>query len=238
MNEEYNNLKMTWGSWLFECMWPEHDTNQQALKDLIYEDAGTLTRDIDSDVAINHKKHLIEPKLDFFVKYNQDQRLFPLIDYLDYQVRSVYHSLCNSHANREWPQDINVYFRDSWYHITKDRGYHDVHNHGNSSFCGIYYLDIGESQHDTMNGVNKFFTPFMPSTDESDFGYHWWPSETVNIVPKNGKIVLFPGYLMHNATPYTGDTDRIVVAFNSQIKAKGDVGLTFQNLLNNLPIST
>ena len=129
-----------------------------------------------------------------------------------------------------------MFFKDSWYHITKDRGYHDAHNHGNSSICGIYYLDIGESNAENRNGVNKFFTPFMPNTDDADFGYHWWPSETIIIEPKNGKLVLFPGYLMHNATPYQGEKDRLVIAFNCQILAKGNVGLSVNNILKKLPL--
>jgi len=231
-----NKIRMTWGSWLFESSWDEHEKYSTGLKELIYEDAKQLKRDIDSDVAVVQKSNLIEPKLVFFQKYLSDDRLYPLIDYLDYQVRSVYTSLCNTHSNKEWPKDVTVNFKDSWYHITKDRGYHDVHNHGNSSICGIYYLNIGNSNTEHSVGINKFFAPFIPSTDDSDYGYHWWPSEMINIVPENGKLVLFPGYLMHNATPYEGDEDRLVIAFNAQILKKGDVGLTISNVFNKLPL--
>jgi uncharacterized protein (TIGR02466 family) len=236
--DQQNKIKMTWGTWLFESRWPEFEEHKEKLKELVYEDAKTLKRDIDSDVAVNHKSNLIEPQLNFFTKYQTDQRLLPLMEYLDYQIRSVYTSLCDAHSNRDWPNDVSVYFRDSWYHITKDRGYHDAHMHGNSSFCGIFYLDIGESNLENKNGINKFFTPYMPSTDQDDHGYSWWPSETISIVPENGKLVLFPGYLLHNATPYEGKTDRLVLAFNCQIKNKGDVGMTINNLFSRLPLAT
>ena len=36
----------------------------------------------------------------------------------------------------------------------------------------------------------------------------------LDIFPKNGEIVLFPGFLPHAALPYFGKSDRIVIAFN------------------------
>jgi hypothetical protein len=231
------NINLTWGTWFYETSWNQHDTYKQGLTDLIYEDAETLPRPIASDVAEKHKDNLYEPPLNTFTKYFNDPRLKPFLEFLNDQVKSAYISLCESQSTRNWPKDVNVYFRDSWYHITKDRGYHDAHHHGHSSFCGIYYLDIGNSNVVERNGINRFFAPMIPQSDEADFGYSWWPSEQTDVTPVNGKLVLFPGYITHNATPYRGDRDRLIFAFNCQILKQGDVGQTLTNIFRNLPIS-
>ncbi|MEM6905676.1 MAG: putative 2OG-Fe(II) oxygenase [Pseudomonadota bacterium] len=36
--------------------------------------------------------------------------------------------------------------------------------------------------------------------------------------PINGRLVLFPSFLLHSALPYRGDTDRIIVSFNSRTR--------------------
>jgi hypothetical protein len=77
----------------------------------------------------------------------------------------------------------------------------------------------------------------IPQSDQADFGYSWWPSEQTDVTPVNGKLVLFPGYITHNATPYRGDRDRLIFAFNCQILKQGDVGQTLTNIFRNLPIS-
>ena len=37
------------------------------------------------------------------------------------------------------------------------------------------------------------------------------------VKPENGLLILFPSYLQHYQSIYTGKKDRIVVAFNAQI---------------------
>ena len=41
-----------------------------------------------------------------------------------------------------------------------------------------------------------------------------------NVQPINGTLVFFPANLMHNATPYYGDEQRIVIAANINVNFK------------------
>ena len=41
-----------------------------------------------------------------------------------------------------------------------------------------------------------------------------------NVQPENGTIVFLPANLIHNATPYYGDEQRIVIAANICLKFK------------------
>lgn len=233
-------INMMWASFTAETIWEDHDKYKEGLRELIYEDAKKLINPIDSGVAERVKSNLSEPPLDLFVKYAEDERLKPLLQFIDEKIANIYLSLCEKYASsKPFPKDFDIFFRDSWYHITKDRGYHDMHFHGNSSFCGIYYLDVGECDLVNANGVNRFLSPFVPSTDDIDQGYAWWSREFLDIEPKDGKLVIFPGYLYHNATPYQGNKDRLIFAFNSQIRNRNDgkVGQTIASLFRHLPIS-
>jgi hypothetical protein len=101
-------------------------------------------------------------------------------------------------------------FRESWCHITNDGGYHDAHTHidyARGGICGIYYLESGQCTADPPNGVNRFFSPDVHVLgDVADF------------VPKDGRLILFPGHVRHSATPYSGETDRIVISFNALLR--------------------
>ena len=39
--------------------------------------------------------------------------------------------------------------------------------------------------------------------------------DAADITPEDGVLVVFPAYLLHSATPYSGDKDRVVISFNS-----------------------
>jgi len=109
-----------------------------------------------------------------------------------------------------------IRMKESWVHITNDGGYHGPHHHPNCSICGNFYVDIGESSisNPKMNGVNKFYPPLFHPLTITGYDYHC-SAEIIN--PQNYKLCLFPPNLLHDATPYTGKSDRIILAFNAII---------------------
>ena len=106
---------------------------------------------------------------------------------------------------------------DSWYHITKDKGYHDIHTHAFSPWCGIFYVDKGDSDNKTQNGINRFYNnmefPILGLGNE-------YYGDYFDVDIEDGKLIVFPGNLGHSALPYYGDKDRIVVSFNTEITDK------------------
>lgn len=97
-------------------------------------------------------------------------------------------------------------FVESWCHITNGGGYHDAHAHVDFArgVCGIYYLQAGDCRAEPVNGVNRFYSPNL-----------FDQNEVADIVPEEGKLILFPGHVRHAALPYTGGLDRIVISFNA-----------------------
>lgn len=111
--------------------------------------------------------------------------------------------------------DRDPVFVESWCHITNDGGYHDAHAHIDfvRGICGIYYLQSGDCKLDPPNGVNRFYSPSL-----------YDPNEVADILPEDGKLLLFPGNIRHAALPYTGKEDRIVISFNALFAPLEDSG--------------
>jgi hypothetical protein len=54
-----------------------------------------------------------------------------------------------------------------------------------------------------------------------DRGNAWMQQSTLDVMPQESDLVLFPSLLPHKAMPYSGDVDRIIVSFNAQIRSPG-----------------
>ena len=113
---------------------------------------------------------------------------------------------------------INIH--ESWSHITSFGGYHDYHTHPHSSWCGIFYVDIGDMDAENVNGNNRFYSP-MPISPE--IGLEFMAHNFHDPEAKDGKLIVFPSFVPHSALPYFGDKDRIVIAFNSVIADARDI---------------
>ena len=157
---------------------------------------------VDSNVAAYAKHNLKESRFDFFNSnesiIQESMRWFG--DCLVQTISEFNNNILNG--------QYGVGFTDSWFHIGKKYSSHEVHNHGNCSWCGIFYVDGG----DISNGGETIFrNPVTPNFTDCGNNYVF---TSIKVVPENGKLVLFPSYLDHYQSLYTGDKDRIVVGFN------------------------
>lgn len=123
-------------------------------------------------------------------------------------------------------RDLAVTIPDSWYHITNEGGFHDAHWHHGCSWCGVYYVEVGDSGAragggGAPNGGSRFYCPLLTGGQYRDYGNHYL-SATLDVPLENGLLLLFPAYLLHSGLPYRGSVDRIVIAFNAQVHVRPD----------------
>jgi uncharacterized protein (TIGR02466 family) len=165
---------------------------------------------VTSGVAQSVKKRLYESNFDFFKFNNEAVR-----ELLEWCRTCVFEGA--KHANQgRWPAGarIGINVHESWCHITKSGGYHDMHMHPNSSWSGIYYIRSGESDLADKNGCNRWYSPYNPSA-YMDVGTAWSAqTSSIDLPPADGQLIIFPSWLPHAALPYFGDIERVVVAFN------------------------
>ncbi len=102
---------------------------------------------------------------------------------------------------------------NAWANVLRKGNYNTVHNHPESVWSGVYYVNAGSPDRtNPLSGVLELLDPRpfveMVAMPGSPFG------RPVRIDAENGLMVLFPSWLYHHVHAYTGEGDRIAVAFN------------------------
>lgn len=198
-----------WPVMFYDFQWAQHDQYQDQLKQ--------ICRDLEqkqqvSGVAPSAKYGLYESSFDFCKIPD------PAVEAFSHWVKDcIFKSALNANQSY-WPRGMNVEIQlhESWCHITRDGGYHDVHTHPMSSWSCIYYLDCGDTDHVNKNGVNRFFCPY--ENQYLDAGTAWTAANTsIDFKAENGMMIVFPSWVQHNALTYRGQRERYVIAVNARI---------------------
>lgn len=128
-----------------------------------------------------------------------------------------------------WPQAapaFQIALNGIWFQISNSGVHHDIHTHGNCSWSGVYCLqvDAPEQRHahpvlGALNGVTRFYGPHFQHLGgaHADFGNAYLLSPHIDIEPVPGQLVVFPSWLAHQAMPYQGEQDRVIVSFNASV---------------------
>jgi hypothetical protein len=158
-------------------------------------------------------------------------RLAEWTPFLDFVLRSV--KLVVTHANAtDWGAgvDARVELAGMWFQISNRGAFHDIHNHGNCSWSGVYYVQIDPPQARTAhpvygaaNGITRLYGPYLPRLGGAyaDFGNAYLQRAHFDVEPQVGTLVVFPSFLEHKAMPYEGSADRVVISFNARVHAAG-----------------
>lgn len=178
--------------------------NEELLPDLKKYIYKQKVKGIESNCAAQLKKNLVESKFNLFSR--EDDIILKTRNFIGEELAKLINEL-NSESCL-----YNITFSDSWYHIGKRNSVHDVHNHSNCSWCGVYYIQSG----DKGSGETCFINPATSTYMDHGLKYLDRQAE-FRMEPEDGLLLLFPSYLRHYQSLYTGRKDRIIIGFNSQI---------------------
>lgn len=101
-----------------------------------------------------------------------------------------------------------IRLRNSWMNIQGKGKAHEWHCHPGYTIAGVYYMRVSADQ-----GGIQFQNP-NPIMQWCHFPEGPRSSQSLEFIPNDGDIILFPAWLMHNTMDNTTDEDRISVAFN------------------------
>ncbi len=106
-----------------------------------------------------------------------------------------------------------------WANVLRNGNYNTIHNHPDSAWSGVYYVDVGsQSEQYPLSGLLELIDPRpgvdMVSVPGTPFG------QPVRIQPEAGLMLLFPSWLQHQVHPYVGGEARISIAFNVSTAGK------------------
>jgi hypothetical protein len=128
--------------------------------------------------------------------------------------------------------ELRVGIEGMWFQISRDGAFHDVHTHGNCSWSGVYIVQIDEAGkrashpvYGAANGVTRLYGPPFQTLGGAfiDAGNAYLLPPSHDIEPVPGQLLLFPSWLAHQAMPYAGEQERVIVSFNASLHAaQGD----------------
>ena len=111
-------------------------------------------------------------------------------------------------------ENITFSLSNYWVNISPKYASNDYHFHGGSDYSGCLYIQ-GDKNCGTIN-LNPHLscdTTWMDSvTYEYKTAYHIYPSAQFEAV--EGRMILFPSYVMHKVHPNLSSKERISIAFN------------------------
>ena len=198
-----------WPTLFYLFDWPEHSKYAPELKQVCH--------DLESKNKVSNVSNAI--------KHNLYESPFNFVEHPSIAVEAWSHWVkdcifkASKAANKDyWPPGLNlqIELHESWCHITRNGGYHDVHIHPGSSWSCIYYLDTGDMKADSKNGVNRFYNPVTPMYTDAGTVYTNGATN-FDVNGKNGMLFVFPSWVSHSALAYTGVNDRYVLSANSKV---------------------
>jgi uncharacterized protein (TIGR02466 family) len=116
----------------------------------------------------------------------------------------------------DFKENLNHEIIDAWININKHKDFNNTHKHIGSTFSGIYYVKVPEN-----SGVIEFTNPMseLPYVigDWMIKEYNFFNSKTWKVNPEEGKLMIWPSWLLHYVKPNLSNDDRISIAFNTRI---------------------
>ncbi|MCP1339974.1 2OG-Fe(II) oxygenase family protein [Idiomarina sp. M1R2S28] len=114
------------------------------------------------------------------------------------------------------------YSFESWFHFSYYGSSKSVHSHGEYSWAMVYYVDTGDIIDNKKNsGKIRLYNPNKPASVIPDFvNEHLqgaYSSSNITLSPRNGTLIVFPGYLEHEVLTYWGESPRVMVAANCKV---------------------
>lgn len=110
---------------------------------------------------------------------------------------------------------------DAWANVSTAGASNRAHVHGGSFWSAVYYVQVGDDQ----GGALVLYDPRMPALrmHAPSLRFKDGGSEVfASILPKAGRMVLFPAWLSHSVEPWEGSGTRISIAMNIRSQAISD----------------
>jgi len=109
----------------------------------------------------------------------------------------------------------------AWANVNRRGHGNKPHGHPSAFWSGIYWVDDGGVQEDPAVGglleiadprglLPSMYAPHLRCAVRDCLG----DGRGEVVTPRAGTLILFPSWLIHSVSPYTGDRTRISIAFN------------------------
>ena len=138
---------------------------------------------------------------------NLENRIYTALSrYLDGVQWTAVSSNPDAVVDKHGPGEFKI--MNSWINIAEKGVNHDYHAHPGYTIAGVYYYRVSDEQ-----GGIAFNNPNMMIYN-AGFPEGRCSPQSLEYIPRDGEILLFPAWLQHCTHKNTSDEERISVAFN------------------------
>ena len=142
----------------------------------------------------------------------ENDKLINLKKYLQDNINDFAHNVYS------FTNDQSFYITQSWVNYNDKGTSHHKHNHSNSIFSGVYYIDSNENFR--LNLENNY-NP-LPLFNFNVKEYNYFNSDAFYVETVKNSCVIFPSHIKHFVEENKNDKTRISLAFN--VFVKGTIG--------------
>ncbi|MDB2403098.1 2OG-Fe(II) oxygenase family protein [Litoricolaceae bacterium] len=112
----------------------------------------------------------------------------------------------------------------AWANVSPKHSFNAPHRHPGFTLSGVYYVAIPE-EINTKNkeGVIQFTDISCRQMISAKELFKPFGATSFGVMPKPGRLLLFPSDLLHWVTPHSSEHDRISIAFNIGFRSHEEV---------------
>ncbi|MEO0768283.1 MAG: TIGR02466 family protein [Cyanobacteria bacterium J06649_4] len=98
-----------------------------------------------------------------------------------------------------------------WALVNSQYAHNTLHNHPNSIYSGVYYLKApSKSGSLIFRDPREISHMWKIPVDDNTI----WTAQNVEYEPKEGRMIIFPSWLLHQVQPNLSTEDRVSISFN------------------------
>ncbi len=213
MNDKLHTL---WPTPILVKTFPDYQTINTELLELFYKHR---------EAHGGTSKNVYSSQDDLLQRYDQPA-LKALFAFISNSVFEIASTMNKPIWQQTQASKLQMHVVGAWFQIQNRYGFHDIHNHGNCSWSGVYYVQIDDiakcEAHEVLgsrNGITRFYSHQLNLLGGAhmDMGNAYLQQSTFDVTPEEGGLIIFPSWLNHKAMPYDGEKDRIIISFNAQV---------------------
>lgn len=216
MNPE--SVQLLWPTPILIKRFPQHAAVNRALLELFY-----------AEVQAKGQSGNVYSSDDDLLQRYQSPAMQQLFGFISGSVFEVAQAMNGPIWQGMGVKNLQMNVVGAWFQIQNRFGFHDIHNHGNCSWSGVYYVQIDPAEqrhaHPVLggrNGITRFYAQHLSLLGGAhmDLGNTYMQQSEFDVTPEEGTLVVFPSWLLHKAFPYDGHKDRVIISFNAQVNGE------------------
>ena len=201
-----NAIGVHWSTYVGQFYNPNHDQVKKKLL-VFFED---YKKKQPSSRKASENINLYESRYNLHQENNQD--LQKVLKFISESVFTVFQQASKNYIlERGAEKKYRVTITESWFITYENGGFVAPHTHDNCSWSCVYYVQ-SEKDSNKKNGATFLQKP--NARLKSDIGSESFQHALQNFEPIEGKLVVWPSYIIHGSYPHIGKVKKAIISAN------------------------